>query len=51
MIRQLHGWDKLFYGGKTMTPLVLRFKDPKDVAPVADMLSQKVLAFQYGTDI
>lgn len=50
MIRQLHGWDKLFYGGKTMTPLVLRFKDPKDVAPVADMLSQKVLAFQYGTD-
>ena len=50
MIRQLQGFDKLFYNGKTMTPLVLRFGNPKDVAPVADMLCKKVLAFQYGTD-
>lgn len=50
MIRDLQGWDKLFYQGKIMTPIVLRFGKHSDVAPVAEMLSKKVLAFQLGTD-
>lgn len=50
MIRQLQGWDKMFYKGKIMTPIVLRFGDHKDVAKYAEMLSNKVLAFQMGSN-
>lgn len=50
MIRSIRGWDKAFYDGQIMMCLVLKFKNPKDVAPVAEMLSRKVLAFQCGTD-
>lgn len=50
MIRSLKGLDKMFYQGKTMTPIVLRFENPKDVAPNAEKLAQKVLAFQLGAN-
>lgn len=50
MIRDLQGWDKMFYVGKIMTPIVLRFAKKSDVAPHAEMLARKVLAFQLGTD-
>lgn len=50
MIRSIKGWDKAFYDGQIMMCLVLRFKDHKYVAPVAEMLAKKVLAFQMGTD-
>lgn len=50
MIRDLQGWDKMFYDGKIMTPIVLRFAKHSDVGPVAEMLAKKVLAFQLGTD-
>lgn len=50
MIRDLQGWDKMFYAGKIMTPIVLRFAKHSDVAPHAEMLAKKVLAFQHGTD-
>lgn len=50
MIRRLQGWDKMFYKGKIMTPIVLRFAKHSDVAPHAEMLAQKVLAFQIGSN-
>lgn len=50
MIRSLKGWDAAFYAGRVQMCTVLRLKKHSDVAPIAELLAKKVLAFQIGTD-
>lgn len=50
MIRSLKGTDFSFYNGEIMMSLVLKFGNPKDVPPIAEMLSKKVLGLHLGTD-